>query len=1039
MKSKTILFIRRIFISLILLVIGNGNQIFGQENFDSKGKDFWLTFLPNYHNYKFSNQPQRKFGDSLIIFITSETPTRGKIEYTNIRDQDFTHNFTITNPAQVYTFKVSFYDFELVGQNDSGNEEFFQDQSQTVVKQTFHITSEDDITVYALNQAVTTSDAFLVLPTDVLGKNYFVMAYNSDGSNFLQSISWTPSQFGIIATEDNTDVQIIPSSPTHKSQLNVQNVKLNRGEAYFVQSLITENSPHNDLTGTEIISSNPIAVFSGHQRAKIPYNTIGESFSRDCLIEQLPPVKVWGKNALLVPYAQPSQITVSGNDLFRILSAYDSTQIFINGGFITTLNRGEFYEGELRNSARMTASNPVLVAQFKKTSATTPEYKLSDPFMMIIPPKEQFLKSCRVINNQAYELSGDNVTFEKVYLEHYIIIVSPDDFIQTVQLDNQPVPTSAFLPISGSGYSFANIRVNEGVHTIDADEPVGVYVYGYGYANSYGYIGGMGFKPNEYQPPEITHTYSCYKVAGTASSYTGNDSGIGEVKSENENNVTVTIESFKPYKKNVAFSAVLNDTRQDGSFKLTAVDSTGLTTSKEFSIPGFTVGLIGNELTDTLRVFQYNMKKGDKICFTVPIKNYGNKFVHNIENYIFSKSGFTIQSAKKVLFPAEIDSITICYTAESDEAIIDTISVVGLCGPRNILIVKINSSRCDPREFNYSDFANPQRIFFAGSSKLSEKYIRLSPAAVNQSGAVWHTIKVPVKSGFYTKFKFRFTAGSNNNCEDGSLPGADGIAFVVQNSSPMVSGGLGGGIGYDGIENSIAIEFDTFSNDSLQIENLRDPNGNHIAIQTRGKFANSARHSKDNTLAILSDVIPLRPDGTIYYAMIDYNIERNKIRVFLDTTDIFTKPVLIAENVKLDEILELENGTNAYVGFTSATGCAFENHDILSWYFCPAKEGQTLDISESNEPEKLNFEFECNPNPFYDYIRIEYSIPKESRLSINIYDALGRELSTIFDGIQHSGKYSLKWSAENQLESGIYFIKFIFENNVYSEKLIYLD
>ncbi|MCX7737641.1 MAG: T9SS type A sorting domain-containing protein [Candidatus Kapabacteria bacterium] len=1029
--------IRKIFyISLILILIGTAESK-SQENFDSKGKDFWLTFLPNYHNNKFSSSEQRRYGDSLYIFITSETPTRGIIEYRDINKRNYTHNFTITNPAEVYTFKVSFYDIELVGQNDSGNEDLFQDQSQTVVKQSFHITSDDDITVYALNQAVTTSDAFLVLPTDVLGKNYFVMAYNSDGSNFLQKISWTPSQFGIVATEDNTDVQIIPSSPTHKTQMNIQNIKLNKGDVYFVQSLIRENNPYNDLTGTEIISSNPVAVFSGHQRAKIPYNLVGESFSRDCIIEQLPPVKVWGKNALLVPYSQPTGITLQGSDLFRILAAYDSTQIFINGGLITTLNRGEFYEGELRNSGSVTATNPVLVAQFKKTSADAPQLKLSDPFMMIIPPKEQFLKSCRVINAQAYELSSE-MTYDKVYLEHYIIIVSQDNFIQTVKLDNQPVPVSAFMPISGSGYSYANMRVDEGVHTIQSDEPVGVYVYGYGYANSYGYIGGMGFKPNEYQPPEITAVDSCYKVSGVASSYTGNDSGLGEVKSENENNVTVTIENFKPYKKNVAFSARLNDIRQDGYFKITAVDSTGLSTTKEFYIPGFTVALIGNEMTDTLRVFQYNLKKGDVICFTVPVKNYGTKFVHTINSYFFNKPGFTITSNNKVLFPNDVDSIKICYTASSDDALIDTLVINSYCGNRNILIVRINSSRCDPREFNYSDFSNPQRIFFAGSSKLSDKYLRLTPAAVNQSGAVWYTTKVPVKSGFYTKFKFRFTEGNNNNCNDGSLPGADGIAFVIQNTSPMISGGLGGGIGYDGLENSIAIEFDTFSNDSTQIENLFDPNGNHIAIQSRGKLANSSRHTKENTLALLKNVISIRADGTIYYAMIDYNIERNKIRVFLDTVDIMTKPILVAENVKLEELLNLENGTNAWVGFTSATGCAFENHDILSWYLCPAKEGQTLDLDEKQISDFNNFELECSPNPFYDKIKISYYVPNLSHLSISIFDALGREVSSLHNDIQTSGYHNIYWSPETNIQSGIYFLKLKSGNNILTEKLIYL-
>ena len=47
----------------------------------------------------------------------------------------------------------------------------------------------------------------------------------------------------------------------------------------------------------------------------------------------------------------------------------------------------------------------------------------------------------------------------------------------------------------------------------------------------------------------------------------------------------------------------------------------------------------------------------------------------------------------------------------------------------------------------------------------------------------------------------------------GSRPndGADGIAFVIQ---PLASdlGGTGGGIGYQGIDPSVAVEFDTWNN-----------------------------------------------------------------------------------------------------------------------------------------------------------------------------------------------------------------------------------
>ena len=40
--------------------------------------------------------------------------------------------------------------------------------------------------------------------------------------------------------------------------------------------------------------------------------------------------------------------------------------------------------------------------------------------------------------------------------------------------------------------------------------------------------------------------------------------------------------------------------------------------------------------------------------------------------------------------------------------------------------------------------------------------------------------------------------------------------------------------------------------------------------------------------------------------------------------------------VNLDAMLDLDNGT-AWVGFTSATARAWENHDILSWSFTSMK------------------------------------------------------------------------------------------------------
>jgi len=168
---------RKLYFFIILLLLGFSNLDAQTE--DSKGKDFWLTYPPNFHRYKFDNNESRKYGDSLYLFIVADVPTNGLIVYYDSTGREYTHNFSITNPAEVYTFKVSFFNFELVGFNDSGKE-FKRNQCERVAKQSFHITSYNEIIVYGHSQAVTTSDALMIFPTDILGSDYLIMSYYGD-------------------------------------------------------------------------------------------------------------------------------------------------------------------------------------------------------------------------------------------------------------------------------------------------------------------------------------------------------------------------------------------------------------------------------------------------------------------------------------------------------------------------------------------------------------------------------------------------------------------------------------------------------------------------------------------------------------------------------------------------------------------------------------------------------------------------------------------------------------------------------------------
>jgi len=676
--------IKYIYIIILFLVFSFSNLLSSDISYDSKGTDFWLTFMPNFHNGRSAFPPEIP-DDSLYIFITSEVPTKGKITFRNFNNQAFTQDFTITDPSKIYVFKRKYYDFELRGYNDSGNS-WSRNQNETPAVQTFHITSEDEVTVYALSQAVTTSDAFLVLPTDVLGNEYLVMSYNSDGRNATGN-GRTPSQFVIVAVEDSTRVMIEPTTDTYSNGMNIQNITLQKGQAYLVQARITSSNSTGDLTGTEIKSDKPIAVFGGHQRATVPVNANITNPSRDFLASQIPPIKTWGKNAFLITYVQPTNIIREGNDMFRILAAYDGTDVFINGVRVVTLDRGGFYEASLVTPAEIQASAPILVAQFKKTAGGGGTRLLSDPFMMIIPPKEQFMNTYRVINVQVYE-----EFYNPVYTAQYICLVAPDNQLNGITIDGQPVNVGAFSKIASSGYSFANIPVSDGVHRIESTADIGIYIYGYGNANSYGYVGGMSFIPLDLNPPQITYIDSCFTVKGIATDSTASDFGIKELYSpiNSQVNVKVNIEPFIPLKRIVSFSANLIDDRKDGKFKLIATDSLGRKTEKEIAIPGFTVSLSSNILADTVKVFRDQSKLNEKICKDFEIKNYGafKQYISNL--YFRNNSKIQINyNTPKELLPNQTDIITVCYEFPNDTLINDTLIIEGPCNERKLIAFTI--------------------------------------------------------------------------------------------------------------------------------------------------------------------------------------------------------------------------------------------------------------------------------------------------------------------------------------------------------------
>ncbi len=83
--------------------------------------------------------------------------------------------------------------------------------------------------------------------------------------------------------------------------------------------------------------------------------------------------------------------------------------------------------------------------------------------------------------------------------------------------------------------------------------------------------------------------------------------------------------------------------------------------------------------------------------------------------------------------------------------------------------------------------------------------------------------------------------------------------------------------------------------------------------------------------------------------------------------------------------------------------------------------GGTIGVEQISNLVPSEYVLDQNyPNPFNPKTVINYSIPKSEKVSLKIFDALGREVMTLVNDIQTSGTYKVTFDA-TALSSGIYF------------------
>jgi len=101
----------------------------------------------------------------------------------------------------------------------------------------------------------------------------------------------------------------------------------------------------------------------------------------------------------------------------------------------------------------------------------------------------------------------------------------------------------------------------------------------------------------------------------------------------------------------------------------------------------------------------------------------------------------------------------------------------------------------------------------------------------------------------------------------------------------------------------------------------------------------------------------------------------------------------------------------------------------------------------AEEPEititSVTTSVKCFPNPTRNSTLIRFTLPKKAEISINIYDATGRKVSTLVKGEFEGGIHNVMWNRKNNQDvsvpQGVYFIRLKSEGMEAKEKLILID
>ncbi|MBK7558726.1 MAG: PKD domain-containing protein [Chitinophagaceae bacterium] len=440
--------------------------VFIGQNKSNKGREFWLGYG---HNVLFT-QGNPVNSQELVLYLSAEQAANVTV---TINATGFSQ--TVNIPANTVDFSVI---IPKSGVHDA------RIQAEGLSTRGIHIVSDVPIVAYAHQYGLFSSGATMLMPVETYGYRYYSLNF-TQVSNYPDSYSW----FYIIASEDNTRLQITPSDSTEAGwEPNLTyTVNLNKGEMYNVFGKKTGNYTGKDMTGSKVVSipggdavCHPVAMFSGSSRIIICNGDGGEIMQ-----QQIFPAQAWGTRYLTHHTLNNTNTNINETfrNYYRVCVQDPSTVVKRNGVVMTGLINNFYYElMDSTGGDYFTADKPILVSQYtpgKNQCWNTLQNPYGDPEMIYLSPVEQGQK-----NVLFYTTSKFGIDYV------YSNITVPTTGISSLRVDGAPLPAAQLkIHPNNPAYTvaFANLSNIDMQHNISCDSAFTGIVYGLGFFESYAY------------------------------------------------------------------------------------------------------------------------------------------------------------------------------------------------------------------------------------------------------------------------------------------------------------------------------------------------------------------------------------------------------------------------------------------------------------------------------------------------------------------------------------------------------------------------